>query len=308
MSRRRARGFGIASRKLCCGIVFAAGIALAPSVPAASATPVKEVVDTVGSTVRSVPPEAAPSLPSAAPEVPQAPPASPAAPPPPPPAPPAPHTGVESPTKAAPTPSTRPNGSGAGAAFAPRRASATTGSVDSVASTGREGAGQAVPSARDDGGRASAPPGSSDAASSSAGPSKASGTAHGAPASIAAAEVAALQRWFAYVWPAISLGGGEEAGPALIVGMLEGGLLRPAVVDIPRLLSLVPAVTRVSGDSPPVRNPATGSAPQRAHPPYAPAPGEGGKLLYLVALVALLALLAFTVWRELRSALRPHLH
>jgi hypothetical protein len=117
--------------------------------------------------------------------------------------------------------------------------------------------------------------------------------------------VAALQRWFARVWPAISLGGsGVDRGPA--AGTAAGDLLPPAAAAAiaARLLSPAPPLSRAAGDSALGVHPGTTNAPQPALP-GAHAAAHGAEIIYLFALAALLALLAFTLWREFRSALRP---
>jgi len=326
MSRGQANGTGIAfERRFWCRIGLVAGAILigsVSSVPSASATLVGEAADVVGSTVKSVDaaPNAAPSLPSPtppatprppvappAPVAPQAPatPQAPAAPQAPagPQAPAAPRTPVKSQTEATPTPSPSPPSSGVKVPSVDGIAGAARNSIGSVTSTGRETTQRAAApaaSARNAGSRVSTPPNGPDAVASKATPS-AIGTASSAPPSITAAEVAALQRWFARVWPAIPLGGGG-AGRGWAAGVI-GDLFRPAAAATARLLSLVPLVARAAGDSPFVGHPGTANAPQLALPNAAPA--DGKKIIYLVVLAALLALLGFTIWREFRSALRP---
>jgi len=243
------------------------------SVPSASAT-LGEAADTVGSTVESVDvtPNAAPSLPSSTP---------PATPPPPvaTPTPAVPQAPVRLQTEAAPpTPSASPSSSGVSVPAVDGIARTARNSVGSVTSAGRETTQQAAASARNDGSRVSS----------------------SAPPSITAAEVAALQRWFARVWPAIALGGHGRGWAARVIG----DLFRPAAAATARLLFLAPLVARVASDSPFVGQPGTANAPQLALP-NAPASADGKRIIYLSALAALLAFLAFTIWREFRSALRP---
>jgi hypothetical protein len=307
MDRRRTRGTGIAfERSLRRRIFFVAGVILVGSVsstPSASATLAGEAAGAVGSTLRSVhaTANAAPSLPSVAPPATPPAPAAPQAP-----APAAPQVPVELPS-ATPTPSPSPTGSGSGADVpsVDGIAGAAGNSVGSVTRTGRETPKPAAAPARNDGGRVPVSQSAPDAGASKATP-RASGTASSAPPSVRAAEVASLQRWFAYIWPAIPLGGGE-AGREWAAWVIEGDLFRPAIAAIARLLSLVPPTIRAVSDSPLVGPPATATAPQPAPsntPPNIPAPADGKRIIYFIALAALLALLAFTLWREFRSTLR----
>jgi hypothetical protein len=276
------------------GVVLAGAAILMGSVsaaPSASATPGEEVAGTADATVKSVhqaASNAAQSLPSAVP------PATAPAPPPPPQVP------IQQPAQTSkPTPA--PTGSGADVPSAKRTAGTARDSV-SVSSTGGETT-KRVTSARENGGRTSAFQNRPDAGASKAVPVN---TPSRAPASIKPAEVAALQRWFFHIWPAIPLGGdGVDRGGAARV--LMGDLLRPAAAAIARLLPLAPPITAASGDSPLGEHPGTANTRQPALPD-APAAATGGKLIYLVALVVLLALLAFTIWREFRAVLRPWPH
>lgn len=211
MSHGRTDGTGIAfERRLWRRIVLVAGailIGLVSSVPSASATLIGEAADTVGSTVESVDvtPNAAPSLPSTMPPAtPPAPAATPAAP----------QAPIKLQTEAAPTPSSSPSPSRSGVKVLPSVdgiASVARNSVGSVTSTGKETTQQVAASARNDGSRVSTPPNGPDAGASEA-TLRAIGTPSSAPPSITAAEVAALQRWFARVWPAVPLGGGAGRG------------------------------------------------------------------------------------------------
>jgi hypothetical protein len=307
MSHRRTRRTGTAfGQSLRRGVVLIAGvilIGLVSSALSASATPLREVADTVGSTVRSIhaPANTAPSLPSLPPSAtPPATPTTPAAPQVPP---------GQLPTEpTAPTPSPSQTGSGGDVPSVDGIAGAARNSVGSVTSTRGETAKQAPASAgSSDGGRASVPQ-SGPAGAGKAAP-RAIGTASSAPPSVSDAEVAALQRWFARVWPAIALGGGE-AGRDWVVRLIEEDLFRPAVVAFARLLSLVPPVIRAAaiqaaGDSPLVRDPAgtANEKPQIALPDI-PAPVNDEKTLYFIAFAALLASLVFMLREEFRSTFR----
>jgi hypothetical protein len=297
MSRGRTSRTGIAfEQRLWRWIVLVAGVILIGSVsnvPSASATLMEEAADTVGSTVESVDatPNAAPSLPSAMPPAtPPAPVATPAAP----------QAPVKLQTEAAPTPSPSPSSSGVNVPSVDGIAGVARNSVGSVTSAGKETTRQVAASARDDGSRVSTLPNGPDAGAGRAAP-RAIGTASSAPPSITPAEVAALQRWFARIWPAIPLGGGAGRGWAATV---IGDLFRPAAAATARLLFLAPLVARAASDSPFAGHPGTANAPQLALP-NGPASADGKRIIYLIVLAALLALLAFTIWREFRSALRP---
>jgi hypothetical protein len=296
MSRGRTNGTGVAfEQRLWRRIALVAGAILigsVSSVPVASATLIGEAADTVGSTVESVDatPNAAPSLPSAMPPAtPPAPVATPAEP----------QAPVKLQTEAAPTPSPSPSGSGVNVPSVDGIAGVARNSVGSVTSTGKETTQRVAASARNDGSRVSTPPNGPDASASKATP-RAIGTASSAPPSIKAAKVAALQRWFARVWPAIPLGGGVGRGWAARV---MGDLFRPAATTA-RLLFLAPLVVRAASDSPFVGHPGTANAPPLTLP-NAPAFADGKRIIYRIVLAALLAFLAFTIWREFRSALRP---
>ena len=312
MSRHRTRGTGIAfGQSLRCGIVFVAGvilIGLVFSVPSASAL-LREAAGTVGSTVRSVQatantPPSLPSLPRATPPVPRAtPPATPAAP----------QAPGQLPTGATPMPSPSSAGSGGNVPSVNGIAGATRNSVGSVTGTRGETATQAAPSAGSDGDRASVPP--SDPTGISKTTPRAIGTASSAPPSVSDAEVAALQRWFTRLWPAIALGG-SEAGRDLVARLIEEDLFRPVVVVMTRLLSLVPptiqaAAIQAAADSPPVRDPSlarhpvtANEEPQLALPDVPAVPVDEEQTLYLIAFVALLASLVFMLRGEFRSTFR----
>jgi hypothetical protein len=292
MSRGRKNATGIAVEQRLWGrIALVAGallLGLVASVPAASATLMGEAADTVGSTVESADAtsNAAPSLPSVTP------PATP-------PAPATPQAPVRLQTEAARTPSPSPSSSGVDVPSVDGIAGVARKSVGSVTSTGKEATQNVAASARNDGGRISTPPNGPDAGASKATP-RAIGTPSGAPPSIKAAKVAALQRWFARIWPAIPLGGG--AGRGWVVRVIAN-LFRPAAAATPRLSFLAPLAARAANDSPFVGHPGTANAPQVALP-GAPASADGKRIISLVVLAALLALLAFTIWREFRSVLR----
>lgn len=314
MSRRRTNETRIAfEQRLWRRIALVAGAILigsVSSVPTASATLMGEAADTVGSTVESVgstvesvdaTPNAAPSLPSAMP---------PATPPAPVAAPAAPQAPVKSQTEAAPTPSLSPSRSGISPSSSGVNvpsvdgiAGAARNSVGSVTSTSKEATQQVAASARNDGSQISTIPNGRDAGASEATP-RAIGTPSSAPPSITAAKVAALQRWFAHIWPAIPLGGSAVRGWAARV---IWDLFRPAAATTARLLPLAPLVARAASDSPFVGHPGTAIAPQPALPD-APASADGKRTIYLIVLAALLALLAFTIWREFHSVLRPGVH
>lgn len=297
MNRRRTRGTGIAfEQSLRSKIALVAGVILigsVSSVPAVSASLVKEVGGIVGSTVRSVPStvNAAPSLPNAAP--PTAPVPIPALP----------HAPVRLPTKATPAPLPSGAGSGASAPSADGIAGAARNSAGSVTGAGRGTASPAA-SAGSGGGGASVAQSGSGTRASRATPG-ATGTASSAPPSIDDAEVAALQRWFARIWPAIALGDGES-GRGWLARAIDGDLLRPAVAAVARLLFLGPPIVRAVADSPTVGLPATANAPQSAPPDNAPAssaPPPAADGTWFIFLAALSALLAFALWKEFHSTL-----
>jgi hypothetical protein len=273
------------------GVVLASAAILTGSVsgaPSASATPGEEVAGTADATVKAVQaaPNAVQSLPSAVP------PATAPAPP---------QVPIQQPAQTSkPRPS--PSGSGADAPSVQRTAGTARDSV-SVSSSGAETTKRATSSAGENGGRTPAFQNRPDAGASKAPPVN---TPSRAPPSITPAEVAALQRWFFRIWPAIALGGdGVDRGEA--AGVLMGDLLRPAAAAIARLLPLALPTTAASGDSPLDEHPGAANTSKPALPD-APTAATGRELIYLVALVALLALLAFTIWRELRAVLHPWLH
>jgi hypothetical protein len=293
MSRVRSNGIAIAfERRLWRRIALVAGAILigsVSSVPSASAMP-GEVTDTVRSTVESVDatPNAAPSLPGSMPPAPPSPPVATPAP-------------VRLQTEAPPpTSSASPSSSDVNVPSADGIASAVRNSVGSVTSTGRETTQQAAASARDDGSWVSTPPNGPGTQAQARLPSAArSAPASSSPPSITAAEVAALQRWFIRVWPAIALGGLGRGWAARVIG----DLFRPAAATTARLPFLPPLASRAPSDSPFAGHPGAANAPQLALP-NSPASADS-RIIYRVVLAALLAFLAFTIWREFRSALRP---
>jgi hypothetical protein len=269
------------------------GLGLAAAPPFASAALNKDVVGAAGATVKSVqatPQSVPPPLPNAAPPA-QAPaklPTRAQAP--------APRAPAELPTRATPT---LPQPSTGSDSAAP----ATGGEGDGVDPVGvvksvtAEAPARTTFTGTDGDGRPAA------GGSSDSGPSdvSASGERSSPPPSIRAARAAPLQRWLAYVWPAIRLGGG--AGRASPVVAIAEGLLRPAAALAQKLALALSHARR------PIGLPLAGG-PGSANPRHAPLPtippvGDRSKTLYLIALAALMALLAFTVWREFRSALRP---
>jgi hypothetical protein len=126
--------------------------------------------------------------------------------------------------------------------------------------------------------------------------------------SIEGAEVAALRRWIARVWPGIPLdGGGIELGAWGVA--LGADLFRPLVADATELLPPVSLVAQVTDDAPLATRPATAEAsksPVLSSPP-ASVDGDGKKIVYFAAFAALLALLLSTVGAEFRSAFRARL-
>jgi hypothetical protein len=277
MSRRPTHGTGIASRQRLRRIVLVAGAVLIGSassvpVPSASATLMGEAANTVGSAVESV-----------APVAPRAP--------------------VKLRPEAVPAPSPPPSSSGVGVPPVDGVAGAAGDSAGSVTSIGRETTQQAAAaSVRNAGSPVSIPTNGPDAGAGRATP-RPIGTASSAPTSITVAEVAAVKRWIARIWPAIPLGG--NAGRALAARAM-GDLLRPAAAATARLLSLAPLIARGTDGSPYSGHPGTASASRLALPDVS-ASADGRGIIYLIVLVALLAFLAFPIWREFRSVLRPWL-
>ncbi len=322
MSGRQTRGTGIAFerslRRRIALVPALASIGLALGAPASSAGLVPDAVRTVGSTLTSAG-NAATSLPNAVPPAPAPPKAPVEAPvkvpieatqPPSPPLPPTSSSHSASPvggsggSRAHSTPPSAGVPSADGAAGAVRDSvDGVRGSVDSVTSAAKETGTQAISSARS---RAvssrgsSAPQGSPDTSGRLATP-RAIGASTSAPLSIRAAEVAALQRWFARVWPGVALGG-DGTGLARAARAIGGDLLRPAAAAIAQsLLPVLPAAW-APGDSPSAAHSATADARQHALP-GAPTVATVKKILFLAAIAALLAVLAFTIWTEFRAAL-----
>lgn len=279
------------------------------SVPNASAGLVGDVAGTVGTTVKSVQaaPNAVPSLPSTTP------PATPSPPPPqsPPAATPASpsQAAVELPTVKLPSgessPQSRAGKDGStglpspnGVTGGPRSAADPVAAIDSDAVAG------SAPQVRDRDGSAAAPR----APNTDASPAVARGDGAGPrpPVAVRAAEVAALQRWLARVWPAVALGGSGIDG-AGVVEVIARELFRPALAAITGVLLASSPVLSASGDAPLAGHQGVASASRSAPAPLVPVAGDGGGIIYLIAIAGLLALLAFTVWREFRMALHPDL-
>jgi hypothetical protein len=270
--------------------ILIGSVSNAPSASAAIAGEAANIVESVDAVAN-----AAPQLPSATPPPPPAPPPLPAAP----------QAPVKSRPEAAPKPSPSPPGPDVIDVPSPTVkgvVGAARESPGSAADAGEEMTRQATASARAriDASRDSTPPSDPDAG---AGKATSLGSGSGAPPSIAPAEVAALQRWFARIWPAISLGGGVGGG-APAAGMVDLLLLRPAAAAVARLLSLAPAVAQAPGGSPSVGHSDAAKDPRSTLPDAAGSP-DGQKTIYLVVFAALLAVLAFTIWKEFRSTLRP---
>lgn len=278
-------------------------------VPAASAGLVDEAANTVGSTVKSVqagakavpsPPSTTPPAKSPSPPKPPSPVATPAPPP---------QAPVKLPGKEPPASSPR---AGAGSAELPsvdRVAGAAQGTADSVTSVGNEAAsGAATTPERSDDGAAMAPQHRADRGASEAIVRRGRTASSNPPVAVRAAEVAALQRWLARVWPAVALGGSGVSG-AGVVELIAGDLFGSALAAVAGLLPASSPVLPASGDAPLAGHHGVAGASRSApNPAPAPAAAEGGSVLYLIAIAGLLALLAFTVWREFRIALHPGLH
>jgi hypothetical protein len=315
VDRRQARRAGSAFGRLrhAAASVAAAVLIGAVSAPAASAGLVERVADTVGSTVKSVQAgatavNAVPSLPSAPPPAkPSSPSSQVATPAPPPQAPPRLPSKELLPSK---EPSAIPSRDGAGSAdpaSVDEAAGTARGVVDSVTSAGSEAATGAVTRERSDDGPALTPQRGADRSASEAVVGRGRTASSSPPVAVRAAEVAALQRWLARVWPAVSLGGSGVIG-ARVAEVIAGDLFRPALAAVTGLMlasSSLP-ITQASGAPPLAGGPAVPNTPQPAPTPVPAA--DGGSLLYLLAVAGLLGLLAFTVWREFDVALRPWQH
>jgi hypothetical protein len=303
--RRARRAVSAVERSWCRAAVLATWVILigVVSVPTASAGLVKEAADAVGSTVRSVQagPNAVPLLPSTSPPAAAPAPAQAETPAPPPQAP-------------AQEPSPPPSKASAGAVDPPpasapnppvdRVGGAAQSVVDSVTSTGNEAASRAATSERNNAPPATAPShrlerGASEAAT------RERRKASSPPLAVRPAEVAALQRWLAYVWPAVPLGGSGVIG-AGVAGVVAEDLFGPALAAVTGVLLASSPILAASGDAPLAGHHGVAGASRSApHPAPVPAAAEGGNVLYMIAMVGLLAVLAFTVWREFRIALHP---
>jgi hypothetical protein len=309
---RRARRAGSAFGRLCrhaAASIAAAVLIGAVSVPAASAGLVEKVTDTVGSTVKSVQSGAtAVPLPSAPPPAqPSSPPPQVATPAPPPQAPPGLPSKELLPSK---EPSASPSSDGAGSAdpSVDEVAATARGAVDSVTRGGSEATTGAVTRERSDDGPTMTPQQGADRGASEAIVRRDRTASSSPPVAVRAAEVAALQRWLARVWPAIALGGSGGSG-AGVVELIATDLFRPALAAVTGLLLASSPVLQTSGDAPLGGHQGVAGASRSAPTPTpVPAVGDGGGIAYLIAIAGLLALLAFTVWREFDVALRPWQH
>jgi hypothetical protein len=301
MDRRQIRRTGFAvGRPRHCVATLAAGVALlgVVCVPSASAGPLKEVVDTVGSTLRSAQEgvnatQSPPNTPAATPPSPVVTPAPPAQAP------------SKSPNAEPPASSVR---SGTGPADLPpvdRIGGAAQRTVDSVAPVGSEAPNPPPTSERSDGRTAAAPQPRADRGASMA-TDHGSRTASSPPVAVRAAEVAALQRWLARIWPAVALGGSGASGTG-VVEVDAGDLLRPALTAVTGLLLASSPVIPSSGDASLAGHQGVAGASRSATAPPPATAEDGGKIVYLIAIAGLLGLLAFTVWREFRLALHPGL-
>lgn len=185
-------------------------------------------------------------------------------------------------------------------------AGAAQGAVGSVTGVGNKAANGTATYERSGGAPAAAPQHRADAGANEAiVPERR--TASSPPVAIRAAEVAALQRWFAQVWPAIALGGGEISRLGAVEAIVAA-LFQPALAAITGVLLASLPVLPTSGDAPLTgHHGVAGASRSGSAPSPAPAAADGGGVLYLIAIAGLLALLAFTVWREFRIALHPRL-
>jgi hypothetical protein len=299
MSRSRTGVFGRAFPRDSLRVAVAAAVALIMTVFPASASAGlgREAAETAASTLKSVEETAKAALPKALPPSPPAPVAQPAPPP-------------RAPAESASTPRQGGSGSADRPAAAPPAqgiAGVARGAIGSVAGAGSEVAAEVATPRRDDGSALVAPSGRDPAADARRATIRGNGNHVGAPISVRVAEVAALRRWLARVWPAIALGADGSVG-ARVVGAVAGDLLQPAIAALTRLpleSPLAPSLSSVDSPLGGSSGPVTASEPSTAS---VPAPGEGGNLLYLLPIAGLLALLAFTVWREFDAALRPWQH
>jgi hypothetical protein len=303
---RARRAGSVFERSLHRAATLAVGVILigAVSVPTASAGLVEGAADIVGSTVKSVQASAngAPSLPSTTlPVKPPGPPlkSPPAATPAPPP-----QAPVKLPSQGSSPSSSR---AGTGSAEPPSVggiAGAAQGAVDSVTRVGNEAASGATTSEHGAEAPATAPLHRVDRGASEA-IVRERRKASSPLVAVRAAEVAALQRWLARVWPAISLGGSGVIGPG-VVGVIAGGLFRPALAAVTGVLVASSPILPTSGDAPLAEHHGVAGASRSApNPAPTPAAAEGGSVFYLIVMAGLLALLAFTVWREFQISLHP---
>lgn len=317
MTGRRIKRSGNAfERSWRAAVLAAAAISIGAAVaPPASAGLVKEVTDTVGSTVREVQAGAgiAPSLPgTAAPAEPSKPPVQ-AAPPALPPL-----ASVKPPSKE-PTPSPSPakadSGAGGGAAEPPSAegvAGAARETVDSVIGVGNEASGGAAPTERSKADTATPARQGGAPRASEAGASEAvvreRRSAPSSAVAVRAAEPAALQRWLARVWPAVALGDGGIGGLDAALAAITERVFRPALAAFTGLQLVSSPLLSPAGDPPFGGGQGVAGASRSAPvPPPVPSAGDGGGIGYLLAIAGLLGLLGFTVWREFRLALHPNL-
>jgi hypothetical protein len=267
-----------------CAAFTACALLLASAIggPPASASLVGEVAGAAGSVVESATGTPAPSVPSTPPPAPSTPP------------PPqqVPVNPVKAPTEAAST-------------YSPGAASdaAATSGADDAPAVERlvDGAGESPASAGEAPTEASSvpvPAGSPPQGARRNAPSSPRGRGH-RPALIRATPVGWL---LAYVWPAIALDRSEQLLTAVAAGSKGAGLL-PAVLEAVGMPPGQGGRTQVNSPSPPrerfaMPNSSAGSPALKA------TLAEGAKTLLYTAVAALLALFAFTVWTELRAAVR----
>jgi hypothetical protein len=321
---RQMRGSGVASeRSLWRGIACVAAWSLigwVALIGPASAGIVKEATDRVAPTAASAyetvdalppaakavppPPQVVPPPPKVVPPPPKVVPPPPKVVPPPPAAPrlPSRPTG-QTPSNVPSTPSQRQPSSGEGHPSDKGIVRAAGDAGGSVTSVARE-ASDRVSTAPSEGGSANPAPGNYPEGAGEKTRLSAAGTAKRTPLSVGPADVATVRRWFARVWPAIALGG--EGGQGLLLPAIAE-LLRPVIALADRSLLAVAGVVRAVGDDGSSRagNPVQPNAPNGFLSNVAAA-ADWKRIPYLVAIAALLALLAFTMWREFRSALHPH--
>lgn len=285
--------------------VIALGAVFVPSAsPSASAGPVEDVVGAVGPTLKSAqdsvnaipsPPSPTPAATPPSPAATQAPPAQAQS-----------KSPSKSPGEEPPASSARSGASPAEPPPVDRVAAAAQKTVDSVGRIGSEAASPPPASGGGDDTPAAAPQHRADRGAGEAiVPLRR--TASGPPVAVRAAEVAALQRWLARIWPAVALGGGG-AGGAGVVEAVAADLLRPVLTAVTGLLLASSPVIPSSGDASLAGHQGVAGASRSAPAPSPPAAADdGGKIVYLIAIAGLLGLLGFTVWREFRLALHPRL-